>query len=68
VYNERYKTIIELGYGLGYGSASTGWLCQEPSKRKRVAALKVYVNFLKVHRELPTYKRINTLFLKAPRK
>jgi serine/threonine-protein kinase SRPK3 len=57
VFNERYKTIGKLGYG----SASTVWLCRDLRKQNEFAALKVYINCSKVHRELPIYEHINSL-------
>ena len=57
VFNDRYRTIGKLGYG----SASTVWLCRDLRKQNEYVALKVYTNCSKVHRELPVYKHINAL-------
>ena len=54
---ERYKTIGKLGYG----SASTVWLCRDIQKQHEYVALKVYINSSKYHRELPIYEEINNL-------
>ncbi|KAI9823354.1 MAG: hypothetical protein M1819_001362 [Sarea resinae] len=59
VFNDRYKVIGKLGYG----SASTVWLCRDLHEENGYVALKVYVNSSKVHRELPIYKHINSLQL-----
>ena len=57
VFNDRYQTIGKLGYG----SASTVWLCRDLCKPGKYTALKVYINRSKVHRELPIYEHINSL-------
>lgn len=57
LFNNRYKTIGKLGYG----SASTVWLCRDIHSQNKYVALKVYLNSSKVHRELPIYKHINNL-------
>ncbi|KAI9666019.1 MAG: hypothetical protein M1821_003954 [Bathelium mastoideum] len=57
VFDDRYRTIGKLGYG----SASTVWLCRDIRKPNEYTALKVYVNCSKVHRELPIYEHINSL-------
>ncbi|KAI9803816.1 MAG: hypothetical protein M1825_001696 [Sarcosagium campestre] len=57
VLHERYKTIGKLGFG----SASTVWLCRDLQKEHEYVALKVYINSSKYHRELPIYEEINTL-------
>ena len=54
---ERYKIIGKLGYG----SASTVWLCRDIQKQHEYVALKVYINSSKYHRELPIYEEINNL-------
>lgn len=55
--HERYKTIGKLGFG----SASTVWLCRDLQKQHEYVALKVYINSSKYHRELPIYEEINNL-------
>ncbi|TKA32266.1 hypothetical protein B0A54_14417 [Friedmanniomyces endolithicus] len=57
VFQDRYRVIGKLGYG----TASTVWLCQDLSGQDEYIALKVYINRSKVHRELPIYKHINSL-------
>lgn len=57
LFHNRYKVIGKLGFG----SASTVWLCHDLQKRKEYVALKVYINSSKVHRELPIYTHINSL-------
>lgn len=57
MFHNRYKVIGKLGYG----SASTVWLCHDTSKEKEYVALKVYINSSKVHRELPIYKHIKSV-------
>ncbi|KAI9666607.1 MAG: hypothetical protein M1821_004543 [Bathelium mastoideum] len=57
VLHERYKTIGKLGFG----SASTVWLCRDLQKQHEYVALKVYINSSKYHRELPIYEEINNL-------
>lgn len=57
LFNDRYRTIGKLGYG----SASTVWLCRDLRKQNDYVALKVYINSSKVHRELPIYNHINGL-------
>lgn len=57
VFQHRYSVIGKLGYG----SASTVWLCHDLSKEYGYVALKVYINCSKVHRELPIYNHINRL-------
>lgn len=57
VFNERYKTIGKLGYG----SASTVWLCRDLRKQNTYTALKVYINSSKVQREVSIYDHINNL-------
>ena len=57
VFNDRYQTIGKLGYG----SASTVWLCRDRYTPNKHVALKVYINCSKVHRELPIYEHINSL-------
>lgn len=57
IFKQRYKTIGKLGYG----SASTVWLCRDLDKQNEFKALKLYINRSKVHRELPIYEHINSL-------
>ena len=57
VFNDRYKVIGKLGFG----SASTVWLCRDVQKQSDYVALKIYINNLKYHRELPIYEEINDL-------
>lgn len=57
VFRDRYKTIGKLGYG----SASTVWLCRDLLASTKYAALKFYVNSSKKHRELAIYEHINAL-------
>lgn len=57
LFHDRYSVIGKLGYG----SASTVWLCRDLQQEKEYVALKVYINCSKVHRELPIYKHINSL-------
>jgi serine/threonine-protein kinase SRPK3 len=57
VFKDRYLTIGKLGYG----SASTVWLCRDLLESTKYAALKVYVNSSKKHRELEIYQHIQGL-------
>ncbi|KAK3679290.1 hypothetical protein LTR78_000851 [Recurvomyces mirabilis] len=57
VFQERYKIVGKLGYG----SASTVWLCRDTQASEAFVALKVYINSSKWHRELPIYEHINSL-------
>jgi len=57
VFRSRYKTVAKLGYG----SASTVWLCRDLSNENQYVALKVYINCSKENRELPAYNHINSL-------
>lgn len=57
VLHERYKIIGKLGFG----SASTVWLCRDLQKQYEYVALKVYINSSRYHRELPIYEEINNL-------
>ena len=57
VLHQRYKIIGKLGFG----SASTVWLCRDLQKQHEYVALKVYINSSKYHRELPIYEEINNL-------
>lgn len=57
IFQHRYSVIGKLGYG----SASTVWLCRDLSKEYRYVALKVYINCSRVQRELPVYNHINSL-------
>jgi hypothetical protein len=56
-FQDRYGVIGKLGYG----SASTVWLCHDLQNNKGYVALKVYIHRSKVHRELPIYAHIKTL-------
>ncbi|KAK4894618.1 hypothetical protein LTR27_007260 [Elasticomyces elasticus] len=60
-FNNRYRVVAKLGYG----SASTVWLCRDTHSRsdKTVyVALKIYINCSKWHRsELLVYEHINSL-------
>ncbi|KAK5700538.1 hypothetical protein LTR97_005055 [Elasticomyces elasticus] len=58
VFNNRYCVVGKLGYG----TASTVWLCRDShAKSITYRAVKVYVNSLKVHREMLIYKHINSV-------
>ena len=57
LFHGRFNTIGKLGYG----SASTVWLCRDLGRQNEYVALKVYINSTKVQRELPVYKHINSL-------
>lgn len=57
LFHNRYKVIGKLGFG----SASTVWLCHDLQTRGEFVALKIYINRSKVHRELPMYNHINSL-------
>lgn len=57
VLGERYKVIGKLGYG----SASTVWLCRDSHGDGEYVALKVYINSSKVLREVAIYEHINGL-------
>jgi serine/threonine-protein kinase SRPK3 len=57
VFKDRYQTIGKLGYG----SASTVWLCRDLLESTKYAALEVYVNSSKKHRELEIYQHIRGL-------
>lgn len=57
VLHERYKVIGKLGFG----SASTVWLCRDLQEQHEYVALKVYINNSKYHREVPIYEEINKL-------
>lgn len=54
---ERYKIIGKLGFG----SASTVWLCRDLQRQHEYVAVKIYINSSKYHRELPVYEEINNL-------
>lgn len=56
-FQERYKTIGKLGFG----TASTVWLCRDLRKDDGFVALKVFINSAKYHRELPIHNEINAL-------
>ena len=57
VLHERYRIIGKLGFG----SASTVWLCRDLQKQHDYVTLKIYINSSKYHRELPIYEEINDL-------
>lgn len=57
VFNDRYRVVGKLGYG----SASTVWLCHDSRGEKHYVALKVYINCSRMHRELPVYAHINNI-------
>jgi serine/threonine-protein kinase SRPK3 len=57
VFQDRYRVVGKLGYG----SASTVWLCHDLRNTKQYVALKVYINCSKVQRELPIYTHINNI-------
>jgi serine/threonine-protein kinase SRPK3 len=59
VFQDRYRVIGKLGYG----SASTVWLCHDLRDGKQYVALKVYINCSRMHRELPIYTHINNIHL-----
>lgn len=55
IFRDRYRVVGKLGYG----SASTVWLCHDLRDGKQYVALKVYINSSRTHRELPMYNHIN---------
>ncbi|TKA65862.1 hypothetical protein B0A55_07946 [Friedmanniomyces simplex] len=60
LFKNRYRVVVKLGYG----SASTVWLCRDLHSAQDApshVALKVYVSSLKVHRELPVYQHLDSL-------
>jgi len=57
VFNDRYRVVGKLGYG----SASTVWLCHDLRDEKQYVALKVYINCSRMHRELPIYTYIDNI-------
>jgi hypothetical protein len=57
VFQDRYSVISKIGYG----AASTVWLCRDLRNEKKYVALKVYINRSKVHREMPIYIHINAI-------
>ena len=54
-FQERYKTVSKLGFG----TASTVWLCSDLTQSERFVALKVYINRCMYHRETWIYQKIN---------
>lgn len=56
-FNKRYKVVGKLGYG----SASTVWLCRDLLSSDTFVVLKIYINNSKVHRELPMYQHLQGL-------
>ncbi len=59
VFHDRYKVVGKLGFG----TKSTVWLCRDLSEEYLYVALKVCINSLKVHREVPMYRYIEKLQL-----
>lgn len=58
VFQDRYSVIGKLGYG----TASTVWLCHDLEQDNAYVALKVYINNpARPQRELPVYRHINSL-------
>jgi serine/threonine-protein kinase SRPK3 len=57
VFKDRYRVVGKLGYG----SASTVWLCHDLRNAKQYVALKVYINSSRVQRELQIYTHINNI-------
>jgi hypothetical protein len=57
IFETRYSVIGKLGYG----SASTVWLCHDLQSNNDYVAVKVYINNSKAHRELPIYNHIESL-------
>ncbi|KAL8967014.1 MAG: hypothetical protein Q9183_003108 [Haloplaca sp. 2 TL-2023] len=57
VLHERYRVIGKLGYG----AASTVWLCRDLQEQYEYVALKVYINCSKYRREELIYEKINNL-------
>ncbi|KAH9822018.1 protein kinase [Teratosphaeria destructans] len=57
ILHDRYKIIGKLGFG----SASTVWLCRDLKREHDYVAVKVYINSSKYQRELPIYEEINDL-------
>nr|POE85378.1 serine/threonine-protein kinase srpk [Quercus suber] len=57
VFQCRYEVVGKLGFG----TASTVWLCRDVTKQNEYRALKVYVHNSKVQREIPIYQHINGL-------
>lgn len=56
-FQDRYRVVGKLGFG----SASTVWLCRDLLNEKQYVALKVYINCSRMHRELPIYTHINNI-------
>lgn len=59
-FQDRYRVKTKLGYG----SASTVWLCRDVIKSRDVA-LKIYIHNSKANRELPIYEHINQVQSKS---
>lgn len=57
IFQDRYRIIGKLGFG----TASTVWLCRDLQKQHEYVALKIYINNSKYHRELPIYEEIKEL-------
>ncbi|KAG8626011.1 hypothetical protein KVT40_006412 [Elsinoe batatas] len=62
VFKNRYRVAAKLGYG----SASTVWLCKDQEGTHEYVAMKIYINCSKVHRELPIYEHINSVKCEHP--
>ena len=56
-FQDRYRAVVKLGYG----SASTVWLCRDIATPNNHVALKVYIHDSKVLREVSIYAHINEL-------
>ncbi|KAF2150845.1 protein kinase [Myriangium duriaei CBS 260.36] len=57
IFRDQYQIIGKLGWG----AASTVWLCRDLHTKDNYVVLKVYINSSKVHRELPIYEHIRRL-------
>nr|POE71817.1 serine/threonine-protein kinase srpk [Quercus suber] len=62
VFQGQYKTIGKLGYG----SASTVWLCRDLMTQDNFVTLKVYINSSKEHRELSICRHISSVSSEHP--
>ncbi|KAM3416881.1 hypothetical protein BST61_g8469 [Cercospora zeina] len=61
-FHGQYQTIGKLGYG----SASTVWLCRDLQTQAGYVVLKVYINSSKQHRELSICRHINNVSSEHP--
>lgn len=61
-FRNQYKVVGKLGYG----SASTVWLCRSLQAQGDYVTLKVYINNSKNQRELPICRHINSLSSEHP--